>query len=203
MRELAPPVAADGCGTHLLDLTLERRDVAVRLPCGLPRRQLLERPPYGEHREQLLVAYRAHPGSAERLRLDESQQLEVAQRLPHGRLARAELAGNACLDQALARLQLSAKDAFEENFLDLLAKYGSADAHGARRAIIDARFLTVKVAPHQPATTGFVSDPTRSISIVTSSPGRRSRCGSRKTPTPAGVPVRIRSPGSNVNVCDA
>ena len=52
------------------------------------------------------------------------------------------------------------------------------------------------------ATTGFVSEPMPSISIVTSSPGCRSRCGSRNTPTPAGVPVRIRSPGSSVVVCE-
>ena len=37
-----------------------------------------------------------------------------------------------------------------------------------------------------------------SISHLTRSPGSRNTGGSRKTPTPAGVPVAIRSPGSSV-----
>src|SRR6185503_19085580 len=48
------------------------------------------------------------------------------------------------------------------------------------------------------STTGFSTDPIPSISQRTRSPGSRKIGGSRKTPTPAGVPVAIRSPGSSV-----
>ena len=43
----------------------------------------------------------------------------------------------------------------------------------------------------------------RSISISTVSPSRIVTGGSRKIPTPEGVPVRITSPGSSVNAPDA
>ena len=118
--------------------------------------------------DQLGLAEAADAGAAERLRLDEPQQLEVAQRLPDGRLARAELVRDPRLDEPLARLQLAAHDPLEQDVLHLLAENGAGD--GA----------------HVSATTGFVSEPTPSISIVISSPGCSSRCGSRKTPTPAG-----------------
>ena len=50
--------------------------------------------------------------------------------------------------------------------------------------------------------TGFVIEPTPSISIVISSPGFSQTGGSRNAPTPAGVPVMIRSPGSSVIACE-
>ena len=112
---------------------------------------------------------------------------EVAERLPDGRLARPELLRDPRLDEALARLQLAARDPLEEYVLHLLAQDGARD--GRHRL--------------QPATTGLVISPTPSIWIVTVSPGRRRRFGSRKTPTPAGVPVRIRSPASRVDVREA
>ena len=46
--------------------------------------------------------------------------------------------------------------------------------------------------------TGFSTEPMPSISQRTRSPGWRKTGGSRKTPTPAGVPVAMRSPGSRV-----
>ena len=51
------------------------------------------------------------------------------------------------------------------------------------------------------AVTGFVIEPTPSISIVISSPGCSQTGGFRNAPTPAGVPVMIRSPGSSVIAC--
>ena len=45
----------------------------------------------------------------------------------------------------------------------------------------------------------FRSTPTPSTSTSTTSPGFIESFGSRKTPTPSGVPVRIRSPGSSVS----
>ena len=53
------------------------------------------------------------------------------------------------------------------------------------------------------STTGFESTPIRSTSTSTWSPGRSEIFGSRNTPTPSGVPVRIRSPGSSVNTAVA
>ena len=55
----------------------------------------------------------------------------------------------------------------------------------------------------QPAATGFERTPIPSTSTSTTSPGRSETRGSRAQPTPAGVPVRIRSPGSSVKTADA
>ncbi len=52
------------------------------------------------------------------------------------------------------------------------------------------------------AMTGFSSTPIRSISMRTTSPGRKKRCGEAAMPTPAGVPVETMSPGSRVNTVD-
>ena len=54
------------------------------------------------------------------------------------------------------------------------------------------------LAAHAAARTSFRSTPIPSISTSTTSPGSSVTFGSRKTPTPSGVPVRIRSPGSSV-----
>ena len=48
------------------------------------------------------------------------------------------------------------------------------------------------------STIGFSTTPMPSISHRTRSPGSRNTGGSRNTPTPAGVPVAMRSPGSRV-----
>ena len=55
-------------------------------------------------------------------------------------------------------------------------------------------------AAAQPSTTPCSITPSPSISIRTTSPGSRKRGGSSAMPTPLGVPVRIRSPGSSVIV---
>ena len=72
---------------------------------------------------------------------------------------------------------------------------------GVELALLD-RLLHGQAVRHRSsysaARTGFVKAPTPSISIVTSSPGRSQTCGSRNAPTPAGVPVAMRSPGSSV-----
>jgi len=47
-------------------------------------------------------------------------------------------------------------------------------------------------------TTGLCSTPSRSISTSTLSPGWRNTGGLRAKPTPGGVPVKMRSPGSSV-----
>src|SRR5262249_121966 len=55
--------------------------------------------------------------------------------------------------------------------------------------------------PHYSEVTGFVIEPMPSISIVISSPGFMNRgSGFQNAPTPAGVPVAIRSPGWSVTV---
>ena len=175
-------VSSPGCGTHLLELLFEERHVAVETLRRLLRGKLLEHRADGVDLDQLVIAERTHPRAAERLRLDHAQELEISQRLAHGRLARAELARDAGLDEPLARLELSADDALQQDVLHLLPQHRPGDRAHA---------------------TGLVSVPTPSISIVISSPGWSRRCGSRKTPTPAGVPVRIRSPASSVDVCEA
>ena len=172
---------------HRLELDLERGHVALELLRREPRGELLERGANRVDLDQLLLVDHAHARAAKRLRLDEPQQLEVAQRLAHGRLARAELLRDPRLDEPLARLELAARDPLQQDVLHLLAQDGARDRR--HRA--------------QPAITGLVISPTPSIWIVTVSPGCSRRFGSRKTPTPAGVPVRIRSPASSVEVREA
>lgn len=48
------------------------------------------------------------------------------------------------------------------------------------------------------ATKSFTSAPMPSISISTTSPGRRNRLGLKPAPTPLGVPVNIASPARKV-----
>jgi Na+/H+ antiporter NhaA len=58
--------------------------------------------------------------------------------------------------------------------------------------------------PAQPAATNrWRISPIPSIQVTSSSPGLSQRCGSRPIPTPAGVPVKITSPGSSVTVRDS
>ena len=90
---------------HRLELDLERRDVALEVLRREPGRELLERRAHRVDLDHLLLVEHANARAAERLRLDESQQLEVAQRLAHGRLARAELLRDPRLDEPLARLR--------------------------------------------------------------------------------------------------
>ena len=54
----------------------------------------------------------------------------------------------------------------------------------------------------QRRTTGFRSVPRPSISTSTMSPGWSQTGGFRAIPTPGGVPVKIRSPGSRVKIRD-
>src|SRR5262249_9157480 len=58
------------------------------------------------------------------------------------------------------------------------------------------------LATHETARTAFLSTPIPSTSISTTSPSASAIFGSRKTPTPSGVPVRITSPGSSVRACE-
>ena len=115
-------------------------DVAVEPLRRLLRRELLEHGAHGVDLDQLGLAEPAHARAAKRLRLDEPQQLEIAQRLAHRRLARAELVRDARLDEPLARLQLAADDAVEQDVLHLLAQHGSRDrAHAVPAATIRHR----------------------------------------------------------------
>ena len=109
--------------------SLERGHVTVRLHGRFARRELLERRPYREDRQKLAVVDRTDARSAKRLGLDEAKELEVAKRLAHRRLARAELPRKSCLDEALTRLELAAQDPLEEDLLDLLAEDGTRDRH--------------------------------------------------------------------------
>ena len=85
------------------------------------------------------------------------------------------------------------------------ARLGRVGEVGRRHALRDdLRAEAVAECPldrgrcdaHAPRT-GFVSEPTPSISTVTSSPSARKIGGVRTKPTPGGVPVRTRSPSSS------
>ena len=130
VRGLRPPVLTGCRVSHRLQLALERADVAAGLPGGLPRGETLEGGAHRKDRQELRVVDRAHSRTAKRLGLDESQELKVAERFAHRRLARAELACQASLDKPLSRLELAAQDALEEDLLDLIAEDGARDRHG-------------------------------------------------------------------------
>jgi hypothetical protein len=125
VRDLRPPVGARGRCAHLVELALERADVAASLLGRLARTELFESHAHREHRQKVLVGDGTNACTAERLGLDEPQQLEVPERLAHGRLARAELAREARLDEPLARLEVSPEDALEQEVLDLLSENGA------------------------------------------------------------------------------
>ena len=58
-------------------------------------------------------------------------------------------------------------------------------------------------SPYWPsATTGLRSTPNFSIETSTVSPGCKKTGGWRAIPTPGGVPVKIKSPGSSVHTCE-
>jgi hypothetical protein len=95
-----------------------------RLPCRLAGGELLERGTDGEDREQLRVVDGANSSAAERLGLDEPQQLQVSECLANRRLARSELARQPGLDETFSRLELPPQDSLEQDLLDLLAKDG-------------------------------------------------------------------------------
>ena len=143
VRDLRAPVGGGSSLPHRLELAVECAHVAG-VSGRLAGCELLERRPDGKHRQQLRVVDGTHARATKRLRFDEAQELEIAERLAHGRLARAELARQPRLDQALSRLELPPQDPFEENVLDLLTENGSRDAHEPR-PIIDARLSRVNL----------------------------------------------------------
>ena len=96
-------VAALRRGAHRLDLALEHRHVPAEALRRLLRRELLERGAHRVHLDELGVAERADARPAEGLGLDQPQQLEVAQRLAHRRLARPELAARSASRRAARR----------------------------------------------------------------------------------------------------
>jgi hypothetical protein len=118
-----------GRPVHRLQLGLERLDLAVEPNGRLPRGHLLDRRTYGVDLDQLPVGDLADARPAERLRLDEAEELQVAQGLPDRRLARAQLLGDARLDETLARPVAAAQNPLEEQLLDLLAQDHPCD-HG-------------------------------------------------------------------------
>src|SRR5207249_4199062 len=121
-----------GRAVHRRDLGLERREIAVQADRGLARGHLLERGPDRVDLDELVLADRPDARAAERLRLDEAEQLEVAERLPDRRLARPELLRDPRLDEPVPRRVLAAQDPLEDQLLDLLAQDDARD--GAHRS---------------------------------------------------------------------
>ena len=108
LRERIRVVAPHGLA-HRLELDLERRYVARELLGRKPSGKLLQRRAHRVDLDQLLLVEDADARAAERLGLDEPQQLEIAQRLAHGCLTRPELLRDPRLDEALAGLELTAR----------------------------------------------------------------------------------------------
>ena len=60
----------------------------------------------------------------------------------------------------------------------------------------------IEYGPHRSYSKRFLSTPSPSTSTSQTSPDCRKRGGLRAVPTPGGVPVKIRSPGSSTQHCD-
>ena len=78
---------------------------------------------------------------------------------------------------------------------------GPAFAQAAPDIIVDLKIDIRDILSVQ-STIGFSTEPIPSTSTRTRSPGSRKTGGSRNTPTPAGVPVAMTSPGSSVIDCE-
>lgn len=88
---------------------------------------------------------------------------------------------------------------YEWIFMMAQAEFGPGHSNRARRG---AQAKVKWRGAAQSEATGFVSVPRRSTVTLTESPGLRKTGGLRKTPTPGGVPVEIKSPGSQVTDCE-
>src|SRR4051794_10551941 len=87
----------------------------------------------------------------------------------------------------------------------LLARRLGELAHRRGRFVLVAflgEHLDDQHEAHASLLTELVIEPSPSISIVISSPSCSHTGGLRNAPTPAGVPVMIRSPGSSVIACE-
>ena len=151
-------VAAPHRVAHRLELDLERGDVTLEVLRRQPGGELLERGAHGVDLDHLLLVEHADAGATERLGLDQSQQLEVAQRLAHGRLARAELLRDPRLDEPLARFSSPLTIRCSRTSLTCSRRHRAGD-----RAPI--------IATLSRRCTGLVISPMPSIWIVTVSPG--------------------------------
>jgi hypothetical protein len=108
------PIAGSGSLVHRLELDLEDADVAREHAARPSRGEVVERRAHAVDVEHVLLAEAAHACAAEGLGLDQAQQREVAQRLAHGCLARAELLRDARLDERLPRSELAPDDASDQ-----------------------------------------------------------------------------------------
>src|SRR5206468_3468954 len=95
-------------------------NVAVQLDGRLADGYLLDRGSDRVDLDQFPPGDRADACSAKGLGLHEAQTFELAQRLPHGYLARLELLREPRLDEALAGLVLPTQDARHDRVLDVL-----------------------------------------------------------------------------------
>jgi hypothetical protein len=101
---------ADGCLESRNDL---RRSGERELPGDLR----LEQPAQLEDLADVLLGRLEHACTAIRLDLDEAVSLEPDERLAHGSLRDPELLGYACLDELLARLELTGDDLVAETLV--------------------------------------------------------------------------------------
>jgi hypothetical protein len=99
---------------------LQRRRVDAN--CRVPCRETLEDRADRIQLHQFLDRNLANDRTAKRGADDESEQIEIAQRLPHRRLADAELLRNAHLDDAFAGRQAAVENLFDQLVANLIAE---------------------------------------------------------------------------------
>ena len=126
-------------------MPLELLDIAVELQRGESDGDLLDGRPDGKDLDHLGAGDGSYPRSAKRLRFDESENLELAQCLPHRNLARLELLRQPGFDEPLARLVDTGQDALEDHLLDVLSEEEAGCPHVASGA--RSRTSTMPVAP--------------------------------------------------------
>src|SRR3954451_6086337 len=172
-----------------------REDVHVKVPDVLAARGLVVL----AHRCAGAAVRSAHRGRdalrgsvdrAEQARLDRVDVLDVLDR-DHDRVAvvpRPPLRRHECARQLVAPHHVRQR----------VVRRLDAAQQAAERAVI-AGWLVLHA---HAATTGLDTTPIPSTSTSTTSPSFIDSFGSRAQPTPGGVPVRIRSPGSSVKTRD-
>src|SRR5690606_30569810 len=130
---LAQGLAAGGLG-ELAGVLPRRAEALVRQTGDRQFRGGAFQPgPDGEDLRKVPLGEVADAGAAVGQRLDEPLRLELAERLPDGALADAELGGDAALDDALARRPASRADALHDELADLACESGAEQLSWDRR----------------------------------------------------------------------
>ena len=124
----------------VLDLVAQERLVERAGSQSAARRERLQHRAHGIQLREIRLGELAHRAPAVGLVVDAAQLLELAQRLPHRRLAALQLARDLRLDEPLTRRVRAREDALQDELLHLVAQNDLLQrAHGASPRAVDTR----------------------------------------------------------------